>query len=198
MSLGRFVVNALISGTVGGIVSHAVASILGGRETGHSELPMHAVAHIWDGDTPESHEGFKPRDAVIGTALHHGACFFWSTFFEALFGKDAERSTPAALAGGATIAAAAYITDYHIVSDRFKPGFEAYLSDRSLFLVYAGLAVGLAAGARLRGLRDDGIEAAASRSGGLRDHEIEDHDEREESGKAERGPDSVIAPVERR
>jgi hypothetical protein len=183
MSVQRFIVNTLISGTVGGIVSHLVASLCSRDESGRGELPMHAVSHIWYGDEPESHEGFRPADAAIGTALHHGACFFWATFFEALFGKDAERSTPAALAGGATVAAAAYVTDYHIVSERFKPGFEAYLSDRSLFLVYAGLALGFAAGARLRGLRD---------------HEIEDRDEREESGKAERGPDVVIAPEERR
>jgi hypothetical protein len=161
----RFVVNCLISGTLGGIVSHAVASLCGRRETGRGELPMHAVSHIAYGDAPESHGGLEPRDAVIGTALHHGACLFWAPFFEALFGRDAERSTAAALAGGATIAAA------------------AYLSNRSLFLVYAGLALGFAAGARLRGLRN---------------HEIEDRDEREESRKAERRPDPVVTPEERR
>ena len=192
----RFILNCLISGSLGGIVSHVVASICGRQETGRSELPMHAVSHIAYDDRPESHEGFRPQDAVIGTALHHGACLFWATFFEALFGKEAERSTSAALAGGATIATAAYITDYYIVSDRFKPGFEAYLSDRSLFLVYTGLAIGLAAGARLRGLRDHEIEGREGLRG-LRDHEIEDRDESEERWKAERGPDAVIAPEAR-
>jgi hypothetical protein len=181
--LKRYLLNCLISGTVGGIVSHAVASLCSRAERGRSELPMHAVSHIYYDDEPASHEGLKPIDATIGTALHHGACVFWATFFEALFGRRAEKSTPAALAGGATIAAAAYVTDYYIVSDRYKPGFEAYLSDRSLFLVYAGLAVGFAAGARLRGLRN---------------HQVEDRDERDERGKAERGPDMVIAPEERR
>ena len=194
MSVQRFIVNTLISGSVAGIASHLVASLCGRQESGRSELPMHAVSHIWYDDAPESHEGFKPVDAAIGTALHHGACFFWATFFEALFGKDAERSTPAALAGGATIATAAYVTDYHIVSERFKPGFEAYLSDRSLFLVYAGLALGFAAGARLRGLRRQKMEGLH----GLRHHEIEDRDEGEERWKAERGPDVMVAPEERR
>ena len=200
MSMQRFILNTIITGTVAGIASHVVASLRGRADSGRSELPMHAVSHIAYGDAPESHEGFKPLDAVVGTALHHGACFFWATFFEALFGKDAERSTPAALAGGATIATAAYITDYHIVSERFKPGFEAYLSDRSLFLVYAGLALGFAAGARLRGLRRlrnhqvDGGEGLR----GLRNHEVENRDEREEREKAKRGPDVVVTPVERR
>jgi hypothetical protein len=144
---------------------------------------MHAVSHIAWGDSPESHQGRKTRNYIVGTALHHGACFFWSPFFEALFGHRAERSTSAALVGGATIATVAYITDYHVVSDRFKPGFEAHLSNRSMFFVYAGLALGLAAGARLRGLRH---------------HQVEDRDEGEERWKAERGPDVVVTPEKRR
>src|SRR5690349_2192761 len=145
----RFLVDCLISGSVGGILSHVAAAICSKQENRRSELPMQAVSHIaWD-DAPESHRGGSAENAVIGGLLHHGASIFWATFFEALFGRDAERSTSAALAGGAAIATAAYITDYHIVSDRFKPGFEAYLSERSMFAVYAALAVGLAAGARL-------------------------------------------------
>jgi hypothetical protein len=179
----RFILNCLISGAAGGIVSHVAASVRGRIETGRSELPMHAVSHIAWGDAPESHKGRTLHNKVIGTALHHGACFFWSPFFEALFGKRAERSTPAALVGGATIATAAYITDYHIVSDRFKPGFDAYLSNRSMFLVYAGLALGLAAAARLRGLCN---------------HQVEDDDERKERRESQRGPDVVEAPETRR
>ena len=179
----RYILNCLISGTLGGILSHVAASLSSQKENRRSELPMHAVSHIaWD-DAPESHEGRHLHNAVIGSALHHGACIFWGTFFEALFGKEAERSTAAALAGGATIATAAYITDYHIVSDRFKPGFEAYLSNKSMFVVYAALAVGLAAGARLRGLGN---------------HQVEDRDERDESRNAQRRPDVVIPPEERR
>lgn len=60
-----------------------------------------------------------------------------------------------------------------------KPGFEAHLSNRSLFMLYAALALGFAAGARLHGLYD---------------HQIENHGESNESGHAERRPDRVIAP----
>jgi hypothetical protein len=179
----RFILTCLISGTAGGLLSHLAASICAHRETGRSELPMHAVSHIAWNDAPESHKGRTLHNAVIGSALHHGACIFWATFFEALFGKRAERSTATALVGGATIATAAYITDYHIVSDRFKPGFEAYLSNRSLFIVYAALAAGLAVGARLRGLCN---------------HQVEDRDERDERRESERGPDVVVTPVARR
>jgi hypothetical protein len=181
--MNRFVWNCLVSGAAGGIASHIVASLFSHKENRRSELPMHAVSHIAWGDAPESHQGRTRTNYIVGTALHHGACFFWSPFFEALFGRRAEKNTAAALVGGATIATCAYITDYHIVSDRFKPGFEAHLSNRAMFFVYAGLALGLAAGARLRGLRN---------------HQVEDRDKREESRKTERGPDVVVSPESRR
>ena len=175
----RFVLNCLLSGAAAGIASHVVAAAAGRIERGRSGLPMHAVSHIAWGDDPASHQGRHAHNWLIGSALHHGASAFWATFFEALFGKQAERSTSAALVGGATIAAAAYVTDYHVVSERFKPGFEAHLSNRSLFLIYAALAGGLAAAARLRGLYR---------------HQVEDRDKRDERRNAERRPDMVVTP----
>ena len=177
--MNRFVHDCLISGLAGGAVSHLAASICSYRERGASELPMHAVSHIAWGDEPRAHQGRKVHNAVIGSALHHGACVFWAFFFEGLFGRRAERSTPAALAGGAAIASTAYVVDYCVVGDRFKPGFEVHLSKRAMFLVYAGLALGFAGAARLRRLYD---------------HEVEDPDEGDERGHAERRPHAVIAP----
>ena len=98
--MNRFVRDCLISGAVGGVLSHLVASICSQREQGRSELPMHAVSHIAWGDEPEDHRGRRPHNALIGSALHHGACVFWAVFFEALSGRRAEASTPAAIAGG--------------------------------------------------------------------------------------------------
>ena len=175
----RFVLNCLISGLAGGALSQIVSAVYGRTERGRSDLPMHAVSHIAWGDDPESHEGRHTYNFVIGTALHQGASVFWATFFEALFGRAAERSTGSAVVGGATIAAAAYVTDYHVVSDRFKPGFEAHLSNRALFSIYAALAIGLAASARLRGLYR---------------HQIENDDEGKEGRDTERGPHPVITP----
>lgn len=42
----RFVLNCLMSGLAAGVLSHLAASACGRRETGRSELPMHAVSHI--------------------------------------------------------------------------------------------------------------------------------------------------------
>jgi hypothetical protein len=181
LSLRRFVVDCAISGTAGAVLSWIAAGARSRVEhgAGRGHLPMHAVSHIAWGDSPASHTGRKPHNLVVGTALHYGASVFWAFFFESLFGKNAERSTAAALIGGTTISACAYVTDYHVVSDRFKPGYEAYLSDRSLLLVYTALAVGLAAGARLRGLYH---------------HQVKNDHERDERRHAERRPDRVVAP----
>jgi hypothetical protein len=175
----RFILNCLITGAAGGVASHLVASACSRLECGRSELPIHTVSHIAWGDPPESHQGRHAHNYFVGSALHHGASVFWACFFEALFGRAAERSTGAALVGGATIAAAAYVTDYHVVSDRFNPGFHAHLSNRALFLIYAGLAIGFAAGARLRRLYR---------------HQVENDNERKKRGDTERGPDPVVTP----
>jgi len=89
-------------------------------------------------------------NTAVGFALHHGASIFWALGFEALFGRRAERSVPDALVGGAATAVTAYVVDYHVVPERFVPGFEARLEGGSLFYVYAALALGLAAAAQAR------------------------------------------------
>lgn len=179
--MSRFVRDVLVSGSAAGVLSLASLILRSRAEHGprHVTKPVHAVSHIaWD-DRPESHSGHYIHNGFIGAALHHGACVFWATFFEAIFGRDAERSTSSALIGGATIASAAYVIDYHFVSARFKPGFEVHLSPRSLLAVYTTLALGFAGAARLRGLYN---------------HQKENRNKRDERRHAERSPDRVIAP----
>ena len=175
----RYLVNCLISGAASGVLSHFAAALASRIENRNADLAIHAVSHIAWGDDPKSHTGEHPHNAVIGAALHHGACVFWATFFEAFFGKQAERSTAAALVGGATIATAAYVIDYHVVSERFEPGFEAHLSNRSLFAVYAALALGFAGAARLRGLCR---------------HQIKNDEESDKRRNPQRRPDAVVTP----
>ncbi len=183
MRLSTHARNALVTGNIAGLVTMLTAVLCARRQRLRPAAPVNAVSHIWSGHSALRH-ALAPtrRNAAIGSVLHQGAAVFWAAFFEPLFGRRAERSSRAALLGGASIAAAAYVTDYHIVSPRFRPGYEVSLSNRSLFLVYAMLAGAFAASARLRGLRH---------------HQVENHEERDERGHAERRPDAVIAPVER-
>lgn len=174
--MNRFVSNVLISGLAGGLVSHLATALLSRAEGRRTDAAMNSVSHMVWGDDPQDHPGDTWQNWAIGSGLHHGASVFWALFFEALYGRRAEHSTAAAIAGGASVAAAAYIIDYHVVPDRLKPGFEAHLSDKSLAVVYAGMAAGMALSARLRGLCR---------------HEIEDRQKGDERRDAERGPDAV-------
>jgi hypothetical protein len=134
---------------------------------------MNAVAHIYDGGPPPATDR-GGRNTVLGFTIHTAASLWWALFFEALPRKF--RSGPASSA----VAAIAYIVDYHVVHRRLRPGFEAHLSPPSLFCVYAALAAGFAAAARLNRRLDH--------------HEEENHDEREERRPAERRPQRVVAP----
>ena len=106
---------------------------------------MNAVTHIVYGGPPRAHDGRGGRNTALGFAVHSAASVWWALFYEGLFGAQAARSLPRALGAGAAIALAAYIVDYYVVARRFRPGFEVYLSGRSLFAVYAALAGGFAA-----------------------------------------------------
>jgi len=81
--------------------------------------------------------------------LNAGACVFWATFYERYFGRAADRGdVGTALLGGGIVAAAAYVTDSHLVPKRLSPGWDHRLSGGSLGATYAVLALGLS----LRGL----------------------------------------------
>lgn len=108
--------------------------------------PINAVSHIYDGrEPPPAENGRGFRNSFLGFAIHTGGALFWAVFYEAaLRRKD---RAPTVSAAAAAVAAVAWHTDYHLVHRRFRPGFEAHLSRRGLFAVYAALAAGFAAAA---------------------------------------------------
>jgi hypothetical protein len=148
MSLVRLLGRVVVTGGAAAALP-ALAAAMGGRAgRGRADAPLNAVSHIaWSGAPPRE-AGPLGRNTAVGVALHAGASVFWAGFYEALFGRVARRSTSAAFVGASLVAGAAYVTDYHRVARRFRPGFEAFLSPRALVGVYAALAIGLALGAR--------------------------------------------------
>ena len=147
-TLTRFVRDVVIVGATGAISSAIAAAVCGRAEHGHALRPLNAVSHIWSDSAPPRDEGPGARNLWIGVGLHFGASLFWATFFEAVFGRAARSSPAKALGSGAAISAVAYVTDYHIVDERFRPGYEAHLSGRSLAAIYCALAIGYAVAAR--------------------------------------------------
>ncbi|HET7669454.1 MAG TPA: hypothetical protein VFK84_03515 [Burkholderiales bacterium] len=147
MKAGRLTARILTSGVAAAAASAAAALACSHHENGHAARPINAITHIYDGGPPPAHDGANGRNTALGLAIHTGACIFWAMFYEPLFGR---RSRPVAIGGAAAVAATAYFVDYYVVHRRFRPGIEEYLSDRSLFAVYAALAAGYAAAAILR------------------------------------------------
>jgi hypothetical protein len=178
-----FLLRVLASGALAGAASALVAAACRRAENRHAARSINAIAHIYDGGPPRRSDGERNRNTWVGLGLHLGASLWWATFFEALFGRTARRSTRNAVLAGGAMATTAYVVDYGIVSRRFRPGFEHFLSWRSMFAIYASIAAAFALSARLSRLED---------------HQVEDRQEGEEGGDAERRPEGVITPVERR
>lgn len=169
----------LVSGALSGTASALAAAWFGAREHGHAARPLNAVAHIYDGGHPSAHDGPGGRNTALGIALHMGAATWWAAFYETLFPSRPDASLARAAVGAATVAGAAYVVDYHVVGERFRPGFERHLPVSALVSVYAALAGGFVLATALRRLGH---------------HQEKDRDEGRECRPAEGNPDAVKAP----
>ena len=140
---------AALSGAVAAGTTAVCVTLAGKRDSGSAVAPLDATSHIAWGESAGSVETIDTHHTLLGVALHVGACVFWATFYEKYFGRAAERGElGTALLGGGAVAAAAYVTDYHVVPKRLTPGWEYRISRRSLAMIYTVLALSLP----LRGL----------------------------------------------
>jgi len=140
---------AVVTGIVGSVASAVAALVCSRAENGRATPPINAVSHIYDGtEPPTAEKGDGYRNMLLGSVIHTGGALFWAVFYEAALRRRDGRLALSATA--AATAALAYHVDYNVVHPRFRPGFEAHLSRRSLFAVYAALAAGFTAAAVLR------------------------------------------------
>ena len=141
--------SAVSSGGITAVATAASVSLTGARDTCSAVAPINATSHIAWGESAAHFEGIDAKRTGLGMLLNAGACVFWATFYERYFGRAADRGdVGVALLGGGIVAAAAYVTDYHLVPKRMSPGWEHRLSGRSLAATYTVLALSLT----LRGL----------------------------------------------
>jgi hypothetical protein len=132
------------------LASAAAAALASRVENGHAARPINAIAHIYDGGTPPAHDGNGKRNTLLGLGIHTAASVWWAALYELALAAQPRRK-PLLTAGA--LSAIAYVVDYYVVAKRFRPGFEAFLSPRGLFAVYAALAAGYAFSARDRRAR---------------------------------------------
>ncbi|HET7201747.1 MAG TPA: hypothetical protein VFI92_00115 [Steroidobacteraceae bacterium] len=146
---GEALRSATQSGAIAAGTVTAAVAVAGARDSGSAVAPLNATSHIAWGESAGAVESVDAKHTLLGMTLNAGACVFWATFYEKWFGRAAERGdVGAALLGGAAVATAAYVTDYHLVPKRLTPGWESRISRRSLAAAYVVLALSLP----LRGL----------------------------------------------
>ncbi len=138
----NLLLDALISGTVAGIATTAAAATAARREGAPAVAPLNAVSHVVWGDEAGHQDEVSARYTATGFATNHAACVFWAAIYEALRRRVGGGVT-GALASGPTVAALAYVVDYHLVPKRLTPGYELRLSPTGLSAIYGALALSL-------------------------------------------------------
>lgn len=135
-------VDAAVSGTIGGAATAATAAACGARDSGSAIAAINAVSHILWGSDASNVRVADAKHTLPGLLLNAGAGIFWAVIYENVFGEAADDGDATkALLGGGAVAALAYVTDYHVVPKRLTPGWEERVSNRSLALIYAALAL---------------------------------------------------------
>lgn len=154
----RAAADALVSGSIASVASTLALAALGRREAGSAFAPTNATSHWIHGDEAARRDDPSLSHTAVGYAIHHGASLFWATFYERWFGERRNRGdVPAALLGGAAVAALACFVDYRLTPRRLQPGYEMRLSRPALALVYGAFGAGLAASAALTRARRDWV-----------------------------------------
>jgi hypothetical protein len=147
--------DALVPGTTAAVTSTAALMASGEAWTGSPFAPTNAVSHWLWGDEAARRNRLSWRYTGTGYATHHLAAVLWATLYEKLFGRRHGRDAAlASLAEAATIAAVAYVVDYHFTPRRLMPGYERRVPRRSLLAMYVALGAGFALGGALLGLRE--------------------------------------------
>ena len=148
---GHALQDALLSGSVAAGTTAATVALAGARDSGSAIAPLNATSHIAWGESAGNVANVDAKHTLVGAVLHVGACVFWAAFFEKYFGHAAVKGKVGkTLLGGAAVATAAYVTDYHVVPQRLTPGWEYRISRRSLAATYGVLALSLALHGLLR------------------------------------------------
>lgn len=142
--------DGLVTGGMAAATSVAMLAACGEHDNGSAVAPINAASHAIWGDAALHENRVTAAHTLPGLLIHVGSAIAWGVLYEKIFGERARRPSVAEASCNAAVATAAIAAvDLKLVPDRLTPGFERRLSPSGLLLVYAALAVGLAAGSRL-------------------------------------------------
>jgi hypothetical protein len=141
---------ALVSGLTAGTLSMWTL-VRRGQVDGHRPATtLNAPSHWLFGDRALQETAPSWRYTGTGTLIHEASAVMWAMLFDRLVTRrGATPGLGAIAAGAAVVTGVAAVVDLKLVPERLTPGFEHHLSGRSLVLVYASVAAGLALGALL-------------------------------------------------
>jgi hypothetical protein len=149
----QLLMSALHSGSFAGLVTMATVALAGMREARSGIGPINATSHVIWGDKAGTTNTVDLKHTLPGVLINGAAGVFWALAHE-LVKTRLRRGGPAAtIAGGAAVAGAAYLVDYHVIPRRLSPGWELRLSRGSVALGFVALGLSLVAAelARRRG-----------------------------------------------
>jgi len=142
--LSRTAGRLLLSDLLSSGLSAAMLMWRGRTDAGSAAAPINAVSHwLWPRAALRQ-DGFSPRYTLTGAVVHAGAAALWCGLYEAVRARRAEPTVMNAVCDAAAVSAVAAVVDLKCVPERLTPGFEKRVSNRSLFMVYAAFAAGLA------------------------------------------------------
>lgn len=136
---------ALIAGASATAATTLTVALAGVVEQGSPWPALNSISKMVRGNHAPWRDDVSWKFTGTGALLNTAAVFSWAAVYAVLRGRRTRTDYVRAVTAGAATSALAYVIDYHIVPDRLTPGFEKRLSDRSLGLIYAALALGLAA-----------------------------------------------------
>ena len=131
------------------MLSTLALAACGWRELGDPYSPLNGPSQWLFGRHAALKDGASIKHTLSGYVIHHAMSVFWALLFERYRRKRDARGIDTLLPAAATSAIACFV-DYRLTPERLTPGFERRLSRKSLALVYAAFAVGLAVGAALQ------------------------------------------------
>ena len=138
MILTQILVRGLKTGFALAAATTPAIMLASDKENGSPWAALNCVAHIVDGDDKEQPTDYSPRESGLGVFVNGTAMSAWGVLYEGALVVTHTRSSPltAVLA-----TAAAYFIDYKVVPKRYTPGIEKRLSQTSVLVAYAAMAV---------------------------------------------------------
>lgn len=141
--------DVLCSGALAGLVSAVVAGGTARAEGASAVQPINATSHWLHGRRAGRVRRVDLPHTGVGLATHVASALFWAVPYGVWVRRQPDRSAAELLAGGAATAAVAAAVDYLAMPRRLTPGWELALDRRGVGVTFAGMALGLAAGAML-------------------------------------------------